>query len=242
MIVVPSMDVREGRVVRFTKGRLEEASPSEPAAAARLFESEGAPRLHVVDLDAMLSQKPQFDAVSAVIDAVGVPVSVEGGLTVLENAMRYRQRGADRLVFTTGAMGSPGVIEEAVRLWGASVAVAFRVRGGQVTFVDWSEITSVEAARLASEVKARGVRRILYTEVLSDPGEASARFGRLSGLVETAGLSVTVGGIGSLEDLARLAPLEAMGVDEVLVGKALYGKQFSLAEAARAVGHGPQDR
>jgi phosphoribosylformimino-5-aminoimidazole carboxamide ribotide isomerase len=244
MIVVPSMDIREGRVVRFTKGRLEEetAYPSEPAEAARLFEAEGAARLHIVDLDAMLSKKPQLDAVAAVIEAVRIPVAVEGGLSVLENAMRYRQRGADRVVFTTAALGSPGVVEEAVRQWGASVAIALRVRGGQVTFVDWNEITSVEAVELAAQMKARGVCRILYTEVPSDSEGAPARFGRLSGFVEAAGVHVSVGGIASLEDLARLGPLEGLGVDEALVGKALYEKQFSLADAARAVGHGPENR
>ena len=95
MTIVPAIDIRAGRVVRLRQGQVESESVygSEPVAAARRWEAEGAARLHIVDLDAAVEGKPQFDAVEAVIDAVAVPVEVGGGLRVLENAMRYRARG-----------------------------------------------------------------------------------------------------------------------------------------------------
>jgi len=99
MIVMPAIDVRGGKVVRLKQGQLQEETVygSDPRAVARKWEQEGARRLHVVDLDAAVSGKPQFDAIAAVIDAVKIPVEVGGGLRVLEIAMRYRDRGADRV-------------------------------------------------------------------------------------------------------------------------------------------------
>ena len=103
MIVIPAIDLRGGKVVRLKQGQLhnETVYGSDPVDVARRFEQEGAQRLHVVDLDAAISSKPQFDTVASIIDAVDTPVEVGGGLRVLENAMRYRDRGADRVVFGT---------------------------------------------------------------------------------------------------------------------------------------------
>src|SRR5207247_1582646 len=98
-------------------------------------------------------------AVGAVIDAVVIPVEVGGGLRVLEIAMRYRDRGADRVVFGTAAIADPGVVQEAARLWPESVAVALDARNGKVAVAGWKEITRVDAVELARRVKGWGVSR-----------------------------------------------------------------------------------
>ena len=119
MIVMPAIDVRGGKVVRLKQGQLQEETiyGSDHGEVARKWADQGARRLHVVDLDAAVSGQPQFDAIAAVIDAVKIPVEVGGGLRVLEIAMRYRDRGADRVVFRTAAIADPGVVQEAARLW-----------------------------------------------------------------------------------------------------------------------------
>jgi phosphoribosylformimino-5-aminoimidazole carboxamide ribotide isomerase len=238
MIVVPAIDIRNGRVVRLKAGKLQDETcyGHDPVAVARAWESEGARRLHVVDLDAALEGKAQPDVVGAVIDAVAIPVEVGGGLRVLENAMRYKDRGADRVIFGTAAVARPGVVQEAVRFWPDAVAVSVDARGGRVTVAGWQELTTTTALELAAQVAAWGVKRLQYTDVvrdgtLSGPNiEATAELARQSRLGITAG-----GGVASLDDLRRLAVLEPLGVDEVIVGKALYDKRFSLAAAMQAV-------
>jgi len=105
VIVVPAIDIRGGRVVRLRQGQLQEETVygSDPAEAARRWEGQGAKRIHLVDLDAAIENRPQPDVIGAVIAAVKIPVEVGGGLRVLENAMRYREQGADRVIFGTAA-------------------------------------------------------------------------------------------------------------------------------------------
>ncbi len=236
MIVVPAIDIRRGKVVRLKQGRLqdEQVYGSDPVAAARRFQDEGAPRLHLVDLDAAIDGEPQPDVVEAIIGAVTVPVEVGGGLRTLENAMRYVDRGAQRVIFGTAVISDPGVVREALLRFADAVAVALDARNGRVTVAGWQEVTTVQALALAEQVKTWGVRRIQYTDVVRDgtllgPNvESTAELARVSGLQITA-----AGGIASLEDLRSLKHASPL-VDEAIVGKALYEKRFSLQEAAEA--------
>ena len=238
MIVMPAIDVRGGKVVRLKQGQLQEETiyGGDPAAVARKWEKEGARRLHVVDLDAAISGKPQFDAIAAVIDAVRIPVEVGGGLRVLEIAMRYRDRGADRVVFGTAAIADPGVVQEAARLWPDAVAVALDARNGKVAVAGWKEITRVDAVELARRVKGWGVSRVQYTDVMRDGTLTGPNLPGIETMAREAGLPITAsGGVSVLDDLTRLAALEPLGVDEVIVGKALYEKRFTLAQAHQAM-------
>ena len=236
MIVVPAIDVRGGKVVRLKQGRLqdEQVYGKDPVAAARRFQDEGAQRLHVVDLDAAIEGRPQPDVIEAIMGAVAIPVEVGGGLRTLENAMRYIQRGAQRVIFGTAVVSDPGVVQEALLEFPEAVAVALDARNGRVTVGGWKEVTTVQAVTLAERVKAWGVKRIQYTDVVRDgtllgPNiEATAELARVSGLQITA-----AGGISSLDDITRLRRASPL-VDEVVVGKALYEKRFTLQDAMAA--------
>jgi len=238
VIVVPAIDVRGGKVVRLKQGQLQEEQVygSAPTDVARRWEAEGAARLHLVDLDAAISNRPQFDVMEKVIAAVKVPVEVGGGLRVLENAMRYRDRGVDRVIFGTAAVADPGVVQQAARLWPQAVAVALDARDGKVAVAGWKEITTLDAVELARRVKTWGVPRIQYTDVRRDGTLVGPNLSGIEELARASGLRVTAaGGFSSLEDLRRLKPLEAFGVDEVVLGKALYEKRLTLAQAMEAV-------
>ena len=236
MIVVPAIDVRGGKVVRLKQGRLqdEQVYGKDPVEAARRFQDEGAQRLHVVDLDAAIEGKPQPDVVEAIMGAVRIPVEVGGGLRTLENAMRYIQRGAQRVIFGTAVVSDPGVVREALLVFPEAVAVALDARNGRVTVGGWKEVTTVQAVTLAERVKAWGVKRIQYTDVVRDgtllgPNvDATAELARISGLQITA-----AGGISTLDDIKKLRQSSPL-VDEVVVGKALYEKRFTLAAAMEA--------
>jgi phosphoribosylformimino-5-aminoimidazole carboxamide ribotide isomerase len=238
MMIVPAVDIRAGRVVRLKQGRLQDETVygSDPVEAARRWEAAGAARLHVVDLDAAIEGRPQPDVVRSIIGAVRIPVEVGGGLRVLETAMRYRDGGADRVIFGTAAITSPGVVQEAVRLWPEAVAVAVDARNGKVSVAGWQEITQVGAVELAAQVKAWGVPRIQSTDVQRDGVLVGPNVAATEQIARAGGLRVTVaGGMRALEDLAKLKALEPLGVDEVVVGRALYEGRFTIAEAVKAL-------
>jgi phosphoribosylformimino-5-aminoimidazole carboxamide ribotide isomerase len=234
LIVVPAIDIRAGCVVRLRQGQLQEetAYGSDPCEAARRWEEQGATRIHLVDLDAAIEGKPQPEVIGAVIAAVKIPVEVGGGLRVLENAMRYRERGADRVIFGTAAVARPGVVQEALRLWPEAVAVAIDARNGKVAVAGWNEITTVDVVDLAGRVKEWGVPRIQYTDVVRDGTLVGPNLAGIEQVARATGLRITAaGGVSTLEDLGKLLALAPLGVDEVVVGKALYESRFTLEQA-----------
>jgi len=234
VIVVPAIDIRAGRVVRLRQGQLQEETVygSDPCEAARHWEEQGAKRIHLVDLDAAIEGKPQPAVIGAVIAAVKIPVEVGGGLRVLENAMRYREHGADRVIFGTAAVARPGVVQEALRLWPEAVAVAIDARKGKVAVAGWNEITTVGVVDLAGRVKEWGVLRIQYTDVVRDGTLVGPNLAGIEQVARATGLRITAaGGVSTLDDLGPLRALAPLGVDEVVVGKALYESRFTLEQA-----------
>jgi phosphoribosylformimino-5-aminoimidazole carboxamide ribotide isomerase len=127
------------------------------------------------------------------------------------------------------------------------VAVALDARNGKVAVAGWKEITRVDAVELARRVKGWGVSRVQYTDVMRDGTLTGPNLPGVQAMAREAGLPITAaGGISVLDDLTRLAALEPLGVDEVIVGKALYEKRFTLAQAhealARAAGSTKEKR
>jgi phosphoribosylformimino-5-aminoimidazole carboxamide ribotide isomerase len=238
MIVVPAIDIRKGRVVRLVQGRAHDETVygTDPAEAARRWEGEGAARIHVVDLDAAIDGLQQPETIAAVVSAVHVPVEVGGGIRSFEDARRYRDLGVDRIIFGTAAVSRPDSVQQAVSHWPEAVAVAIDARDGRVAVAGWNEVTDVDALELAASVESWGVVRVQFTDVQRDgtlvgPNlEAIEALGRRTGLRITAG-----GGISDLGDLVRLAALEPFGVDEAIVGKALYEGRVTLAGARQAL-------
>lgn len=241
MIVLPAIDVRGGKVVRLKQGLLQQETiyGADPAELARHWESEGAQRLHLVDLDAAIQGRPQPEVVAAVIKAVRIPVEVGGGLRSFESAERYRAAGAERVIFGTAAVSNPEVVQRAAQAWPGAVAVALDAKEGKVSVAGWKEITQVDALELALRVEAWGVARLQYTDVLRDGTLVGPNLPAIEQLARACGLPVTAGGgVATLEDLRRLQAFEPLGLDEVVVGKALYEKRFTLAQAvALLAGH-----
>lgn len=238
MIVVPALDILRGRVVRLRQGVVEEETlySGSPVDEARRWEDEGAERLHVVDLEAATGGPSQIETVVSVIAAVRIPVEVGGGIRLLETALRYKDEGADRVIFGTAAVSSRQVVQSALTLWPEAVVVALDARDGRVVVGGWKETTTMTVSDLAAEVKAWGIRRIQYTDVVRDGTLVGPNRVAIAELARSTGLKITAGGgIATLEDLRGLAALEALGVDEAIVGTALYERRFTLGQAQEVV-------
>lgn len=238
MIVVPAIDIRGGKVVRLRQGRREDETRygNDPAEVACRWTGEGAERLHLVDLDAAIDGRPQPGVVGAVIAAAGIPVEVGGGLRSIDTARRYRDVGADRLIFGTVSVTEPEVVEEAARLWPDRVAVAIDARDGRVTVAGWTDDTAVDALDLGRRVKGWGIPRVQYTDVKRDGTLDGPNLEAIEDMARETGLRITAaGGVSTLDDLVRLGALAALGVDEVISGKALYDGRFTLADARSAL-------
>lgn len=239
MIVVPAIDLRAGRVVRLRQGRADAETVYEgtPADTARRFESEGARRIHLVDLDAAMGGLAQSDAIAAVVKSVAIPVELGGGVRTIEDAVRLRDLGLERVIFGTAVIARPDVVLAALARFPAqAIAVAIDARDGRVAVAGWTEATDVDALELAGTVEGWGVVRVQFTDVTRDGTLAGPNLEALEALGRRTSLRITAaGGVSDVADLARLLPLETHGVDEVIVGRALYEGRLTLAEARHAL-------
>lgn len=238
MEVIPAIDLKDGACVRLYQGDFERATvfSTDPAETAVRWEREGAGRIHVVDLDGTLyGAMANMKAIRAIVEAVGIPVQVGGGIRNVEAARGLLEAGVERVVLGTAAVEEPELVREICRRWGAErVVIAVDARDGRVAIRGWTEDTSVGATELVKEMAALGPRRFLYTDISRDGTMTSPNFGAVAALVRETGMAVIAsGGVSRVEDVRRLVET---GAEAVIVGRALYEGTVGLAEAIEAAG------
>ena len=240
MIIIPAIDLKEGRCVRLLQGRKEDETvySDDPAAVARRWEEEGATYLHLVDLDgAFEGDSRNLGAIFRILEAVDIPVELGGGVRSLESVSRLLSLGLDRVILGTVAVRAPEIVRAAIeRFEPDRIAVGIDAKGGRVAVQGWVETTEVGAVDLALRMKALGVQRVIYTDISTDGMLVGPNLEATQVLAEETGLKVIAsGGVSSVEDLRRVAALAPFGVEGVIVGKALYEGRVGLREAIRAV-------
>ncbi len=241
MILIPAIDVRDGRAVRLRQGDFarETVYADDPLAPARDFARAGASRLHVVDLDGARAGEPaNLDHLRRITGRLAIPVQYGGGLRTIEAVAAALEAGADRVVVGTAALANERFLQEALRLAGDGVAVAVDARGGEVSVAGWAEPTGAGAEATVARLAASGVSRIVYTAVDRDGMLAGPDLEALSEVAAAAGDRMRIvysGGVGSLDDLRSLSGLRAAGLEGVIAGRALYEKRFTVAEGQAAL-------
>jgi phosphoribosylformimino-5-aminoimidazole carboxamide ribotide isomerase len=230
VIVIPAIDLREGRVVRLTQGDPTRATEYEedPVRVARRFEREGATLLHVVDLDAALGDGSNRKAVEAVCSAIDIPVQVGGGLRTMEMVEDALAAGAARVVLGSAAVWSPGFVRDAVHRCGGRVVIAVDVRGDRAMARGWKE-EGPSIDDLVPRLDEAGAPRYLVTSIDVDgtmQGPGLALYERFRRLTDRP--VIASGGVGSVDDLRTLADA---GVEAAVVGRALYEGRMSLRDA-----------
>jgi phosphoribosylformimino-5-aminoimidazole carboxamide ribotide isomerase len=239
MLVIPAIDLKDGRCVRLTQGRKAEASvyDGDPVDVARGFEQDGARMLHVVDLDGAFADanSPNRAVARRIIEAVTIPVQFGGGLRQASDVREMIGYGAARVVLGTLVVESAELLARLVKLYGARIAVGIDARAGKVVTRGWERQENIAATELAARMAGYGVSRIIYTDVSRDGMLGGVNVEQTCAIARRSGLPVTAsGGVSTLADIARLKVECDGGIDSVIVGKALYEKRFSLPEALHA--------
>ncbi len=231
MVVIPAIDLRRGRVVRLRRGdpEAETVYADDPVAVARRFEEAGARRLHVVDLDAALGEGGNRGAIAAICRTVHARVQVGGGVRSVETAKELLAAGAARVVLGTRAVLDPAFVREAVAAAGDRVIVALDVGASRVRVAGWRE----EGPPLEEALDAledAGAPRFLVTATEADGtlGGADLELYRRV-LARTDRPVLASGGVRDAADVRALAEL---GVEGVVVGRALYEGTLRLEEVA----------
>jgi phosphoribosylformimino-5-aminoimidazole carboxamide ribotide isomerase len=238
VIVIPAVDLREGRCVRLREGRLEAETvfSDDPIAMAERWVGAGAERLHVVDLDGAFAGAPRQTALIAeIVEAVRpVPVEAGGGLRDLAALETVLDAGVAWTVVGTRAAVDAAFLTEAGRRFGERIIVAADARGDRVAIRGWTETGELTVGELARRACDAGVGALLYTDVSRDGTGLGPNMEATAALAMAGGLPVLAsGGVGSVDDLVRLARVP--GVLGTVVGRALYTGAITLPDALAAV-------
>ena len=229
--ILPALDVLEGRCVRLVGGDRKRVTieGGDPEAAAARFRAEGAPFLHVVDLDGAFSGTPTPGLVERMVAAArGAPIQVGGGYRTLDTVATAIGAGAARVMVGTAAL-APGFLTAAVERLGDRLVVAVDARDGQVVVDGWTSESSLPATELAGRCADAGVARLFVTSATRDGSLAGPDLDLLHDVIGASGLPVlAAGGIASLDDLVRLRDLGCAGA---VLGSALWSGRVSLADA-----------
>ncbi len=233
MLVIPAIDLIDGKVVRLRKGEFANCTvySDRPAEVARGFLRAGAERIHVVDLDGARAGRPvNVDAVRA-IAAVGVPIEVGGGLRTLEDVERVLEAGAAFAVLGTAAVEKLELVRAACARVPRKVVCGIDARGGEVAVAGWEQGTGLSTLEVALRVKAAGVDLIEYTDVVRDGMFLGVDVCGAARLAREAAMEVVAsGGVAAIDDVRACKAARLFGV---IVGKAIYEQKIDLAEAIR---------
>jgi len=239
VIFYPAIDIRGGKAVRLLQGDYERETvyDADPVDAAKRWVDEGARHLHVVDLDGAKVGLPRNLAVlDRITQSVDCPVQFGGGVRDIKWMGAAFEAGAERVVTGTAALLDPVFLEEALATYGSDVVVSVDARNGKVSLEGWTETSDVDIADAVAELSDRGVPRFLCTAIEVDGTLQGPAIDELDRVAEaTQAQVIASGGVGSLADLERLAASPAPNVEGVIVGRALYERKFTVAQAIAAL-------
>ena len=235
MLVIPAIDVKDGRCVRLKQGRMAEETvfsdvPEE--MAVKWFET-GAERLHVVDLDGAVKGRPvNRETVRRIVDAVPIPVQLGGGVRDMQTLEAYFDLGLGYVILGTVAHKDPGFVRSACSRFPGHIILGIDARGDRVAVEGWTEETSITPEDLAKKYEEDGASAIIYTDIHRDGMRTGSNIAATRRLAQAVRIPVIAsGGISGISDVSDLLPLEVDGVIGMITGRALYDGSLDLEEA-----------
>jgi phosphoribosylformimino-5-aminoimidazole carboxamide ribotide isomerase len=236
MLIIPAIDLKDGRVVRLTRGRYDlKVYSRDPLKIARRWQRQGARLIHVVDLDgAIYGCFRNLDWVVRIIKEVKIPVQFGGGLRKKDDIQALLDIGAERVVLGTKAVEDEKFLESMIRKFKNRIIVSIDESKSYVLTKGWRKSHDIKALDFAKRLQDKGLKQIVYTDITRDGSLKGPNINGLRGILKQTHLSVIAsGGISSLQDIERLNRLTKYGLQAVIVGKALYERRFTLKEALK---------
>lgn len=234
MLILPAIDLYEGRAVRLLYGDYSKMTVynDDPCAVARDFLAAGATEIHVVDLEgARDGTTPNLDTVRAIAAIPGLSVEIGGGIRTLDTVRAYLDAGVRRVILGTAAVKDPDFLCDALERFGDAIAVSVDIRDGKVAIKGWTEDSNVDAFDFCRRLDALGVRTLISTDITKDGAMQGANHELYRALSRELSLNVIAsGGVCSMEDVSRLS---ALGIYGAIIGRAYYTGAISLSDAIK---------
>ena len=238
MLLIPAIDLKDGKCVRLKQGRMDDSTifSDDPVAMASKWVEQGARRLHLVDLNGAFAGTPVNGEIVTEIARKhpDLPTQIGGGIRDFEVIEHYLQAGVSYAIIGTKAVKEPEFVEQACQKFAGHIIVGIDAKDGWVATEGWAEVSSVKAADLASRFKDAGVSAIVYTDISRDGALTGVNVEATQSLAQSTGLKVIAsGGVASIDDIHALLKTDVSGV---IIGKALYTGDVSLPDVLELVG------
>ncbi|WP_018867643.1 MULTISPECIES: 1-(5-phosphoribosyl)-5-[(5-phosphoribosylamino)methylideneamino]imidazole-4-carboxamide isomerase [unclassified Thioalkalivibrio] len=241
MLVIPAIDLKEGKCVRLRQGNMDDSTVfgEDPVEMAKRWVDAGAERLHIVDLDGAFAGQPRnAQAVHAIAKAFpDLPIQIGGGVRDEDTVQAYLDAGVEFVIIGTRAVSAPHFVNDLCLEFPGRIIVGLDAKDGKLAVDGWSKLSHHDVIDLAQHFEADGVVAFVYTDIARDgmmKGPNVEATARLASNVRVP--VIASGGISSLDDIRNLAAREEDGITGAIVGRALYEGAFTLEEARAAAG------
>jgi phosphoribosylformimino-5-aminoimidazole carboxamide ribotide isomerase len=235
VIIIPAIDLKEGKCVRLEQGLMERDTvySDNPAAQALAWQAKGAELLHIVDLDGAFAGEPKNRAaIEAIVGALTIPTQLGGGIRDLATIEAYLGMGVGRVIIGTAAQRNPELVQQACAKFPGRIVVGIDAKDGMVAVQGWAEVTGITAVDLARKFEGFGVAAIVYTDISRDGMMQGPNIAATRALAEAISIPVIAsGGVSSLRDIENLLAVESSGISGAITGKAIYSGAIDLTEA-----------
>lgn len=237
MIIIPAVDIKQGKCVRLLQGRMEDSThySDSPASMAAKWASKGAELIHIVDLDGAFAKKVvNLDAIKDILSAIDVPIQVGGGIRDLDTIGMYVDAGVSKVIIGSEAVYNPQLVKDACAKYPGRIVVGIDARDGMVATEGWSQTSTVRAVDLAREFESCGVAAINFTDIHRDGMQTGPNIEETAALAEAVNIPIVAsGGVSTIEDIKNLLTIESKGVTGVITGRAIYEGTLDLQEAIK---------
>ena len=233
MIVIPAIDLKDGKCVRLLQGRKDEVTvySDDPPSMARHWQELGGELLHVVDLDgAFTGEQHNFSKIKAIREAIDIPIQIGGGIRDIDRIEKLIDLGVDRTIIGTSAVKNPEMVREACEKHPGNVLVGIDAKDGKVAVKGWVEVTELDAIEFAKQMQDAGAAGIIYTDISRDGMLTGPNIEAMATMVKSVKIPVIAsGGVSKLDDIQSLMKIKNLW--GVITGKALYSGALKLEEA-----------
>ncbi len=239
MLIIPAIDIKEGRCVRLTEGQFEDVEifSNDPVMVASKWADKGAMIIHVVDLDgAQYGKLTNTSLLEKVVKKINIPVQTGGGIRNYQEVKNLINLGVSRVILGTVLWKDKLLARRLFKEFSVKIVAGIDAREGYVAIEGWQNITSVDALDFAKEMERLGAKRIVYTDIKRDGTLKGPNIKNIKKILKNVNIPlICSGGIASLDDIRKLKELETKGLEGVILGKALYKGTILLEEALELV-------
>lgn len=239
MLIIPAIDIKEGKCVRLREGQFSdmEIFSDDPIKVAVKWSDKGAEMLHLVDLDgARYGKLINISLVEQIIKKIDIPVQIGGGVRRYQEVKNLINIGASRVILGTILWRNKTLAKKLFKDFSGKIIAGIDARDGYVAIDGWQNITPVDALSFAGEMEKLGAKRIIYTDIKRDGTLMGPNIKKIEKMLKNVNIPlICSGGIASLNDIKKLKKFKDLGLEGIIIGKALYKERIILEEVLELV-------